>query len=152
PASQEAVLHLLITVSVQKDLVAVVTSHSPKIVQTANAESLVFLFRKDGNVKSVEGLPPPALLGLIGIDIPTDIVVCVEDEAAKYFLRQILELHNPRLSRRIEISVRNGEGNITALLSKIGTQFEQIKVIGVYDGDRRGKLLEAVAFAATVLP
>ena len=46
----------------------------------------------------------------------------MEDGAAELFLRQLLERKMAHLSRRIEIQDRQGDGNIIALLGKIGSR------------------------------
>ena len=76
----------------------------------------------------------------------------MEDGAAELFLRQLLERKMAHLSRRIEIQDRQGDGNIIALLGKIGSQFGKVKVIGVFDADRREHVPEELTSMAIVLP
>ena len=140
PASQEALSHYLLKVAVEKRLNVILTSHSHKIINSFSENQLVFLFRVGSVVKTRIGLPPPALLRTIGIDLHVDTVVLVEDQLAEIFLRLMLERVRPTLSRRIEISIRNGHGDITSLLKRMNGQFSKVKVIGCYDGDMRGSI------------
>ncbi|WP_159450488.1 ATP-dependent nuclease [Bradyrhizobium mercantei] len=151
-ATQEAFSHYLLGATVDKRLSVIMTSHSPKIINSFDEEHHVFLFRQGANVRIVESTPPPVLLSMLGIEPHIDIVILVEDLAAHWFLRQILERHRPGLSRRIEISVRNGDGNIIKLLERIGSPFSAVKILGLFDGDLRGKIPNALTGISTFLP
>lgn len=151
-ASQETFSYFLLGATVEKHLSVVVTSHSPKVINSYGEEHHVFLFREGANVRVIESTPPPVLLSMLGIEPHVDIVVLVEDLAAEWFVRQILERHKPGLSRRIETSVRNGDGNIIKLLERIGTPFSAVKIVGLFDGDLRGKLPEGLEAVSTFLP
>lgn len=151
-ASQESFSYFILEQTVEKRLTAIVTSHSPKIINSIGEEHHVFLFRDGSNVKVVESNPPPILLGLLGIEPAVDVVVLVEDQAAEYFLRQILERHKPGLSRRVEVSIRKGEGDIIKVLQRIRTPFKAVKIIGVFDGDQQGKVPEELKTVSAFLP
>jgi predicted ATPase len=152
PASQETLCYFLLGATVEKHLNVILTSHSPKIINSMGEEHQVFLFREGANVKVIESTPPPVLLSMLGIESHVDVVVLVEDMAAEWFFRQILERHKPGLSRRVEISVRNGDGNIIKLLERVGTPFAAVKIIGLFDGDLRGKVPEGFDAVSTFLP
>ncbi|WP_315832943.1 ATP-dependent nuclease [Bradyrhizobium prioriisuperbiae] len=152
PASQEALSHYLLKVAVEKRLSVVLTSHSHKIINSFSEGQLVFLFRYGALVKTRSGLPPPALMKTIGIDPHVDVVVLVEDQLAQVFLRLMLERVRPALSRRIEISIRNGHGDITSLLKKLNDQFQKVKIIGCYDGDMRESITGDIRRLSTFLP
>jgi ABC-type cobalamin/Fe3+-siderophores transport system ATPase subunit len=152
PASQEALSHFLLKQSVDKQLNLIVTSHSHKIIGSFTEKQLVFLFRDGASIRTIAGLPPPALLQTIGIEPHVDAVVLVEDRLANVFLRQMLERMRPSLSRRIEISIRNGDGGITGILKRLNAQFEAIKIIGCYDGDLRGNVPVELEGLSTFLP
>jgi hypothetical protein len=110
------------------------------------------LFREGSSIRTVAGLPPPALLRTIGIEAHIDAVVLVEDRLASVFLRQMLERMRPSLSRRIEINIRNGDGGITSILKRLNAQFDAVKIIGCYDGDLRGNVPVALEGLSTFLP
>ncbi|MDA9549431.1 hypothetical protein ACM43_34265 [Bradyrhizobium sp. CCBAU 45321] len=151
-ASQETFSYFLLGAAVDKHLSVIVTSHSPKVINSFSEEHHVFLFREGANVRIIESTPPPVLLALLGIEPHVDVVVLVEDAAAEWFVRQILERHKPGLSRRVEISVRNGDGNIIKLLERIGAPFSAVKIIGLFDGDLRGKIPDGLGAISTFLP
>ena len=150
--SQEAFSHFLLEQAVEKHLTAIATSHSPKIINSLGEEHHVFLFREGANVRVVESNPPPILLGLLGIEPGIDVVVLVEDEAAEHFLRLILERHKPSLSRRVEVSIRNGEGDIIKVLERMRGPFKAVKIVGVFDGDQQGRVPNDLEGVSTFLP
>jgi predicted ATPase len=152
PASQETLTHFILSSAVEKQLNVVLTSHSHRIINVFSEREMVYLFRDGTGIRTIEGLPPPALLETIGIKINIDVIVLVEDALAATFLRLMLERHRTALSRRIEISVRKGEANITGLLRKIGEPFSALKVIGCFDGDMRGNIPQDIAAVSTFLP
>lgn len=152
PRSQEHLLHHLIARCVKKRLSIVMTSHSAHIIRSLSENDQIYLFRDDSVVSCIEGIPPAAILESVGIEIPVDIIALVEDEAGAALLNFCLERTNPHLSRRIEVRNCSGDGNITKFLNAMGDQFSKLKIIGVYDGDRRSELLESVAKKATTLP
>jgi Pyruvate/2-oxoacid:ferredoxin oxidoreductase gamma subunit len=55
-------------------------------------------------------------------------------------------------SLRVEISVRDGDGNIVRALKELGGNFTSLKVIGLFDGDLVGRIPEEVLKFSTVLP
>jgi predicted ATPase len=152
PASQETFCNFLIQTAVEKRLTVVATSHSPQFIAQLSEENLIFAFRQPRGIQVVEGNPPPALLETIGITPRVDTVILVEDEAGKAFCRYILERLRPGFSRRIEISPRGGEGNITTTLKRVGGQFDAVTFIGLYDGDVRDAIPEEVRPFSVVLP
>jgi predicted ATPase len=152
PASQEAFTNLAIADAVESRLNVIITSHSPKIIENVSDEQQIFFFRQGGVIKVIEGLPPPALLETLGIRLKIDTIVLVEDEAAAAFLKLLLERHSPSLSRRIEVSVRSGDGNIVAFLKKLDRPFRNMRIVGAFDGDMRGKIPQEIDGYSTLLP
>jgi hypothetical protein len=152
PASQEAFCNFLIAMTVEKHLTIVATSHSPQIIAGLSDENLVFVFRNAQGIKIVDGAPPPALLELIGIAPQVDTIILVEDLAASSFCRLLLEKLRPSMSRRVEISVRDGDGNIVRALKELSGNFSSLKVLGLFDGDLLGRIPEEVLKFSTTLP
>jgi predicted ATPase len=152
PASQAAFCNFLIAAIVEKHLTVVATSHSPQIISGVSDENLVFVFRNTQGIKIVDGAPPPALLEMIGIAPQVDTIVLVEDLAASSFCRFLLEKIHPSLSRRVEISVRDGDGNIVRALKEVGGNFSSLNVIGLFDGDLIGQIPKEVLKFSTLLP
>jgi energy-coupling factor transporter ATP-binding protein EcfA2 len=152
PASQEGMAHFLLVSTVDKKLVTVMTSHSAKIIDSVADEHRLFLYREGAGAKFAEVPVTPRLLATVGIEPAVNKVLMVEDQAASFFLRLLLEYCDPTFARTCEISVQGGDGNIVAALERIGGRFQAMKIIGVFDGDLRGKVKKTVAPFAAFLP
>jgi len=148
PASQKSLCNFLIAATVEKHLTVVATSHSSQLISSVSDENLVFVFRNAQGIKVIDGPPPLALLETIGILPHVDTIVLVEDEAASSFLRLLLERIRPSLSRRVEISIRDGDGNIVRALKELGSNFRSLTVLGLFDRAGFGNLHRAISGAS----
>ncbi|WP_246347521.1 ATP-binding protein [Brevundimonas basaltis] len=149
-ASQEAVGSHILSKVTEKKLCAVVATHSGPMIAPMPDEALVFLIRTREGV-SFDASAPPSLLTQLGIDPPISAIVLVEDMAGAEFCRWILEKYDPRLARRIDVTVRNGEGNIAASLAQMADT-RRIKIVGLFDGDVRTTTAEEPRARSTFLP
>jgi hypothetical protein len=152
PACQEGMAHFLLASTVDKRLVTLITSHSAKIVDSVADEHRLFLFREGAGSKFAEIPVSPGLLATVGIEPIVDHILLVEDEAATYFLKHLLEYCDPSFARTCEIADQSGEGNIIAALDRIGGRFKALQFVGVFDGDQRGKVKRTVEPFAAFLP
>lgn len=152
PACQEAICYYIIASAFEKKHCFIVTSHSAKVIAAIPETGHSFLFRSGGAIKVIEGTPPPAILGTIGVSIAVDTVLLVEDEAAAILLRQILEKYNSGLSRRSEIKICDGHGGISGILKKVGGQLINVGVFGVFDGDAKGEVEDKIRQHSVFLP
>jgi predicted ATPase len=152
PASQTGLAHFLLAATVDKNLVTIITSHSPQIVDSVADNHRLFLYRQGANARFA--LPPvsPVLLKSVGILPKIDTVMMVEDKAGEIFLSSLLEKYDPGLRRRTEVIDRQGDGNIVSLLERINGQFKKIGMIGVFDGDLRGNLKRTIVSHSAFLP
>jgi energy-coupling factor transporter ATP-binding protein EcfA2 len=152
PASQEAMYNYLLARTVTKHLTVVATSHSDKFIRLLSEDNGIFCFREPKGVRILDGAPPPAWLETIGVTPSVEMLVLVEDNAAEIFARQLLERIKPGLSRRIEISVRGGDGNIIRALEQIDAGFKSFSIIGLFDGDMLERIPDSVRRWSSVLP
>ncbi|WP_279351344.1 ATP-dependent nuclease [Erythrobacter litoralis] len=152
PKSQKAFVNFLTVLAVQKHYVVVVTSHSPKIIETVSDEHRSFIHRDRGNAVVDTGGASPELLGTIGIEQRVDNLILVEDNAAKTFANAILRRYRPELFRRSEIIVMNGHGDITACLKRLGGKPTDLSIVGLYDGDQKGSVETDVEPFSAFLP
>ena len=152
PASQLGLSHFLLAATVEKKLVTVVTSHSPQIVDSVSDRHRFFVYRQGASVRFATQPTSPALLKTIGILPKVDTIMMVEDKAAEVFLSSLLEKYDPQLRRRVEIKNQQGDGNIVAVLDKVGNLFKSVPIIGVFDGDLRGKVKKTVEAFSAYLP
>ncbi|MCK1754134.1 hypothetical protein IVA78_02610 [Bradyrhizobium sp. 137] len=133
-------------------LCVIMTSHSAQIIAPLSKESTRFFRRDAKGIKLVADRPPPILLETLGIRPPVDTIVFVEDAAGSAFCRLWLERQDPNLSRRVEIMVRNGEGEIINAMRQLQGPFQFIRFLGLFDGDMKGKVPKDVQPVSFHLP
>lgn len=140
PTCQESLCLYILSATVEKQLVTVLTSHSAKIVNSIADGSRLFLYKGAGGVKHAANPVSPAMLNTVGIEAVVNTICMVEDEAARMFLESLIELFDPSLRRSAEIVESNGDGDIIAVLKRLGGCTKALKIIGMFDGDLVGKL------------
>ncbi|MHC6158380.1 ATP-dependent nuclease [Bradyrhizobium elkanii] len=152
PGSQAAFRDYAASMAFLRKLCIVITSHSAQIIAPMGKESTRFFRRDAQGIKLVADRPPPILLETLGIRPPVDTIVFVEDAAASTFCRLWLERFDPNLSRRIEIFVRNGEGEIVNAIRQLQPPSKFVRFVGLFDGDARGKVPDDVKPMSVHLP
>ena len=152
PGSQSAFSDHLLSVMFSKKICAVVTSHTGELIGPLPEVSIRFLRRDENVVRLVTDTPSPVLLETIGIHTRVDILAFVEDQAALSFCKLWIEAHEPFLTRRMKIIVKNGDGEIVSLLRAVDNSYGDIRILGLFDGDMRGRVPEELAGKALFLP
>lgn len=148
---QISLSRFIVSSIVDRQLVAVVTSHSPAFITSLPKECLVFLSRSQNGI-SVSNVPVPIVLKTMGIDLTIKAYVFVEDEMARLFLRQILEKYDALLSRQVFIDQRGGEGEIRTALKTMTKKPGPIRFVGMFDGDMRNTEMADIASFSVFLP
>jgi len=95
---------------------------------------------------------PPAYLDRLGIQRAVSTLFYVEDSAAKAFLKLILERFDPGISNTFEISIQNGNGGVATAVQYFPAELRSLSAVAVFDGDIRGKALDAIAHRSLFLP
>ncbi|MEY9352388.1 ABC-type cobalamin/Fe3+-siderophores transport system ATPase subunit [Bradyrhizobium japonicum] len=152
PSSQDAFRDYVASMAFMRKLCVIMTSHSAQIIAPLGKESTRFFRRDAKGIKLVADRPPPILLETLGIKPPVDTVVFVEDAAGGAFCRLWLERLDPNLARRVEIMVRNGEGEIISAMRQLQGPFQFIRFLGLFDGDMKGKIPKDVQPVSAHLP
>ena len=151
-ACQQTLANHIVASTVRKKLCTVVSSHSPPLITSLSNDSLRFVSRDARGIQIIIDRPPPILLRSIGIHSPLKALLFVEDIAALSFCKNLLERHDPAMARAISVELRNGEGEITNTLRSLKGLETEIRFIGVYDGDMKGKISVDLASVSTCLP
>jgi hypothetical protein len=152
PGSQAAFTDFLTQVMFNKKICAIVTSHSAEIITPLPQESIRFIRRDDAGVRFGTEKPSPILLETIGIRIPVDVLVFVEDQGAARLCRLLVERFDPSLARRMEIVPLNGDGSIINLLKEVENNYQSITILGLFDGDAKTAVPDEIRPKALFLP
>ncbi|MGO4439999.1 ATP-dependent nuclease [Rhizobium sp. RAF56] len=139
PAAQETMGNFIVASAVEKGLCIVATSHSAPIIAPLPKPCVKFLYRGANGLR-VTSEPTPLSLSKIGITTAPRSIVFVEDHAAKTFTKLLLERKDPLLAATVLLQVRQGEAEITRVLESVGVLEGPIKLLGMYDGDMKGKV------------
>jgi hypothetical protein len=152
PQARSALIDVLLKAAFEKQLCIIMTSHSGEMIGPLPAPSVRF-FRRDRNgVKLATDANSPALLKTIGISTHLDVLVFVEDEAAKSFSKLWVESFNSALAQRMEVVVKGSDGEIVKTLKAVETKYKSVSIVGLFDGDAKGKLPKDVEQKAAYLP
>lgn len=141
PISQAAFCAVLTAHILTSKSIAVISSHSTAVIDAVSRESLQFLAR-DGTGVVVHGSPRAIELSNLGIKFSADAILLVEDQAAAELAKFVISKFDSQLSHRVDFIVLNGEATITSALQAMPSS-KRVKVLGLYDGDMRGKPVNA---------
>lgn len=150
PASQEALSAHLVSVACEKKLCVVATSHSAPLISPMADDSLRFIVRDGGDI-ALQTDAPEIVFKNLGIEPAIEAVLLTEDELGCAFAKALIRRFEPRLARRIDLSIRNGDGNVFATLRQM-PDTERIRFFGLLDGDVRASTPEDVAPRCLYLP
>lgn len=151
PKSQESLLNILAKFGMEKEIWTVLTTHSPTILTKIPLEHVRLLARANGQVKIIIPETPADYFTLLGVPISKRGIIFVEDRAAREFAQVWIGRFDPLLNQQIEIKDLGSDSEIEKAL-----QFPEtgswLKVVGLFDGDKRKSMKKAFVRPYTFLP
>lgn len=78
--------------------------------------------------------------GIVGLETPIDLLLAVEDRAARVFVSLLIARIDHALSVQVEVIDLGGDGNITNLRKAFPARLKSVTLVGAYDGDMREKM------------
>ena len=152
PISRMAFVDTVLKHAFERPVCVVMTSHSGEIISALPEASIKFFRRDKTGVSLAQDMRSPALLETIGIETQKDILVIVEDAAATAFVKLWFERFEVTLSHRTEVVFKGGDGEVIKSIKGIGGRYNAFAIIGIFDGDIRGKIPKEVEEFAFFLP
>lgn len=141
PRSQRALMDIIAKVCCDKSLTVILTTHSPAVISNLPPDNLLLLTKDGGSTKISVGASKTQVNDLLGLASLKSGLVLVEDRAASQFLRSILRMKKIELLSQIEIVVMDSESRITSALKSLPqVAGGWLNILGMYDGDMRGKV------------
>ena len=152
PRSEGALLDLLAKYSLKRSLWVILTTHSAGIVSRIPRENTILLFRDADGIGFINGPTESQLYSTLGMDCGRNGVLLVEDRGAREFAKAWLRHHEPDLLVVFEIKDAGGESDIENALRKFPRTEDWLRVIGLFDGDQRGRTTGEYNWPYTFLP
>lgn len=153
PKSQRTLVDVVAAHADQKSLFVVVTSHSGIIAQRVPNTHIDFLSRRGKTVTFFRDPPRHLLRDGLALVPPRSLIALVEDVAAALFAKALLESGNSKYVSHCGIFVAGGESEITKVLEIISPGDQgAVTIIGLFDGDMRGKLPKKTNWQTMCLP
>lgn len=115
PRAQVGLFKYLETISKEKQLTTIFSTHSVNLIKSINRENFFFIERTDGKTKVVSGCYPTYALGHLALkeERSPDIVLYVEDEQAQFIVEFIV--------RSLLSTEFTGKSKPTIVVAPIGT-------------------------------
>lgn len=140
PSSQAALMNYLVSVCVTKNMFMILTTHSPQMVACLDEEQVRFFFSTPSGSQAALPSQYDRMRRIVGLEMPIDIFVPVEDRAAREFAKLLLARVDHPLSLRTDFLDVGGHSIITQLRQLVPQRSRSMVVVGVYDGDMKGDI------------
>lgn len=151
PRSQELLLNVLAKTAFDKRLWVIITTHSPRVLKNIPNEHIRLLTPVKKTVDVITPTMDSEYLIYLGIRIHKTGVLFVEDRAAREYAKCWLGRYIPSLLQEFEIV---DVGSREKIIEYVGTfpTIGKFKVVGLFDGDQRGKVTEKFKWPYSFLP
>jgi predicted ATPase len=140
PRSQAALMNVIAEVAATKGVWTIITTHSPTIAARVPVEHMRLLVREGAQTSVVHQVRRHHVASVLGGGQGFNGIALVEDEIAKEFTVAILDEMAPDLLRQLEVLPAGGESKISASLAAFPKASGWFRLMGVYDGDQRGRV------------
>lgn len=141
--SQKHLMDYIAKIVSEKGATAIITTHSPFILENIDAEKISILGRISNTVNITKPTLQLSVNDILGGKDEIKGTFWVEDYAAEMFLTILLEEFASSLLRKYTIISVGSESDITKCLKLINNSKISYNFIGIYDGDMKGKVLDS---------
>jgi hypothetical protein len=129
--------------ALQGRLQIIVATHSPEILGRFPLVNIRMCLQSDEGIRVVQPGSMAQIQDVVGMSASIRMLVLVEDDLAKEILLQICSDYDASLTREIEIVPVGGASKVKSGLEILG-RANQVRVVGVLDGDERDKFLRSL--------
>lgn len=151
--SQSALMNFISEACAENGLWVIITTHSSAIAESIPLGN-IRLLTNTGDKSFLTSSPyRHDVAAVIGGGVHFQNIVVTEDECGKNLLLALCEILNKDLKYQVSVVSIGGDGNLNTLLGVFPKpQRWPSKLIGVYDGDMRGKKKPASEWPVIFLP
>lgn len=153
PRSQRVLIDWIAEQALSKKLFVVISSHSGHIAERFPPDAIT-LCSRSGAITTVQPCPATHLLvERLNLLSYRRCLIFVEDAAAEAFASALIRNVQPRLHSECDIVAVGANSRITQALSAVPlVKSKRIVVMGLYDGDQRGRELPQMHWPVLHLP
>ena len=139
PRSQRALMDRVAEVCSSRKVCCVVTTHSTDVVAYVPRECVRLLVRTAEGIL-VFAAPDDEKLGMVlGMETRKALHAIVEDRCARALVNGLLRHLNPQGASRVQAIEAGGESELVAIVKNYPVIVSGPKLLGVLDGDQKGK-------------
>ena len=136
-------MEYLASVCVTKQIFMVLTTHSPPMVAALGKTQVKFLYQTPQGSRVAVVEQDSVMRKVVGLERKRDMLLLVEDRAAREFAQLLVARLDHSLHLRTEIIDVGGEAKITELRRAFPRSARSSSIVGVYDGDMRDTISAA---------
>lgn len=140
--SQQGIMDLIAKLATKRGCSFLITTHSPYILDSICDENISIVARASGLVSICCPRNGISVGSFLGYKELIEGTLLVEDELAELFLECLLESETPGLRKNYNVEIAGSDSEISNYLKLICTNKIKYRFIGIYDGDRKGKIAE----------
>ena len=145
PRSQAALLDVIAKRIDTGDFTVILTTHSEATLRQTPLANTRILFRDGGKISITTPKSRTEYLDHLGVPSLSDVIILVEDQIARAFLRSLLSACAPDLLARANISVAGDNAKIGELISHFPRPAGPFLCIGAFDGDQKSNVTTGAA-------
>ncbi|MBM7541294.1 AAA family ATPase [Amphibacillus cookii] len=140
--SQQKLMNFIADYASKQGITVILASHSPYIIKKIKKENIIILSRYSNQVSIIKPSVNKDSLVSLGLELPKEGCIYVEDKIAELFLKTVLSRNCPHILRDYNIEYVEGHASITKRLMFPKSDKFTYKLIGLYDGDIREEIEE----------
>ena len=152
--SQQGIMNLVARLAAKNGCSFLIITHSPYILDKVNNENVSIIARASGIVSVCSPENGINIGSYLGYKDLIEGTFFVEDKLAALFLECLLETETPNLRKKYNVEIAGSNSEITCCLKFKCTDKIKYHIIGIYDGDQKGKIEEdkEIQWPYTFLP
>lgn len=152
PHSQYALLDQIVRFCVDKQLTVILSTQSQPILDSLDIDSIRMLLPAEAGVEVLQSPAKPVLLNTLGMLVPKQGLLLVEDHVAAITTTAALGLLAPDILHIVDIFETSGTGPLAQALRMPRFGNRWFHLVGVMDGDQRAENHSDLRWPLVFLP
>ncbi|HAH23380.1 MAG TPA: hypothetical protein DCL77_06440 [Prolixibacteraceae bacterium] len=141
PSSQEKLADILAKFIAETGVSCIISSHSEHILKRIPRENILIFRKEQSKIKCKQASAKHEFLNVLGLTAPKIGILLFEDSAAKLFFKALIKHSKEFVVDSFYFHISGSESGIVGDLKRIPSQIDSFRILGIFDGDCRGKQL-----------